>query len=241
MCSKHTRPMYAKDEKRSKSSFHKMAHNEQAPIHSPSASRRRPRRSAASGAPPRDGSGSARGGRPALVALFLNVVDVCPAVSARCVLLTCACGLAWASLFVWILGPAVASSHGAVIDHAMSGLDRQRPESLPIADYGGHQSHGNEGFLLPGWTPLGHHSRFLGREAFPEQFEHWGEDREVVINTVDVGPLVEDGKTLPTTDLVLAILSGDDEVRVFAAPFVICPYHPQRFSGSAAATTLAVG
>lgn len=207
--------MYAKDEKRSKSALHKMAHNDQAPMHSPSASRRRPRRAAAAAAPLRQTGSSVRY-RPPLAALLelLNAIDLCSTVSARCLLLTCACGLAWAFLFVWILGPAVTSSHDIDIDmgngHHVPPWRLDRLDSLPIAD---HHSHGKEGFLLPGWTPLGHHSRFLGREAFPEQFDHWGEEGEVVINTMDVGPLVEDGKTLPTTDLVLAILSGDDEVR----------------------------
>lgn len=67
--------------------------------------------------------------------------------------------------------------------------------------------------MLPGWTPLGHHARFLGREAFPEQFEHWGEEGEVVINGVDLGPLATGDEVLPRTDLLLAILSGDDKVR----------------------------
>lgn len=201
--------MYAKDDKRSKSALHKMTQNDQAPMHSPSASRRRSRRAAAAAAPVRHQMGSAR---PPLVALLLNAIDLCPTLSARCMLLTCACGLAWTFLFVWILGPAVASSHDIDMGngHHVPSWRLDRLDSRPIAD---HHSHGKEGFLLPGWTPLGHHSRFLGREAFPEQFEHWGEEGEVVINTVDVGPLVEDGKTLPTTDLVLAILSGDDEVR----------------------------
>jgi len=201
--------MYAEDEKRSKSALHKMPRDEQAPMHSPSTSRRRPRRGAAAAANLRQTSGAANRRR---LALLVNAIDLCSSVSTRCMLLTCACGLAWAYLFVWILGPAVASSHAMGSGHHIpSRLDRQ---ALPIAgvDYG-HHSHGKEGFLLPGWTPLGHHSRFLGREAFPEQFEHWGEEGEVVINTVDVGPLVEDGKTLPKSDLVLAILSGDDEVR----------------------------
>lgn len=65
---------------------------------------------------------------------------------------------------------------------------------------------------MPGWTALGHHSRFLGQEAFPEQFEWWGEGGDVVINGVDVGPLGAANETVPTADLLLAILSGDTEV-----------------------------
>lgn len=70
------------------------------------------------------------------------------------------------------------------------------------------------GQRFAGWTTLGHHRRFLGEEAFPEQFKGWDVERPVVVNSVHVGPLsVGNETTLPRADLLLAILSGDTEVR----------------------------
>lgn len=139
-----------------------------------------------------------------MLRLFQRAADLLPKATAKCALLTCASGMAWASLIVWILGPAVSGPD------MITSVDQEVPPplstaSFPIVD---------EGSLLPGWTPLGHHSRFIGREAFPDQFEHWGEDPEVVIHSMDVGPLMEEAdQVLPRTDLLLAILSGDDKVR----------------------------
>lgn len=71
-----------------------------------------------------------------------------------------------------------------------------------------------------GWTPLGHHRRFLGEQAFPEQFKDWDVERPVVFNSVDVGPLAVGNETaLPRADLLLAILSGDTEVSLYRHGF----------------------
>ena len=193
-----------------------------APTHSPSASRRRPRRAPGGATPLRPLLSQHKTGRSPLLPPFFSAIDLCSKVTAKCALLTCACGLAWASLIVWILGPAAsASSAGSSIRGVPAGSQHQSGRSGSLLDRPGSRfpiaDHSGESFLLPGWTPLGHHARFLGREAFPEQFEHWGlgedQDREVVINGVDIGPLTTGDEALPRTDLVLAILSGDDEVR----------------------------
>eukprot|EP00752_Nemacystus_decipiens_P006800 g6105.t1 len=151
--------------------------------------------------------------RSPLLPLLSSTLDLCSKATAKCVLLTCACGLAWASLIVWILGPAVSSAGSSI--RVPSGSHHQagpgslldRPDPFPIA------GHSSDGFLLPGWTPLGHHARLMGREAFPEQFEHWGEDgdMQVAVNGVDLDPLTTSDEVLPRADLVLAILSGNDE------------------------------
>ena len=192
-----------------------------APMHSssPSASRRRPRRPAgATNLRPSDSQ--QKTARSPLLPLLSGTLGLCSKVTAKCALLTCACGLAWASLIVWILGPAVSSASSATTASssrrnptAAAGNRRylDRPGPFPIA---GHSGEG--GFLLPGWTPQGHHARFVGGEAFPEQFAHWGEEQKgeaVVVNGVDLGPLTTVEEALPASDLVLAILSGDDEVR----------------------------
>lgn len=189
-----------------------------APTHSPSpsASRRRPRREtlgATTPLRPIDSASQHKTNRSPLLPLFHGTLDLCSKVTPKFALLTCACGLAWASLIVWILGPAASptgfpSAAGHINQHHPGSL-LDRPGPFPIAD------HSDEGFLLPGWTPLGHHLRFVGREAFPEQFEHWGEEPqgEVVINGVDLGPLATGDEALPRADLVLAILSGNGEVR----------------------------
>ncbi|CAN0137151.1 unnamed protein product [Hapterophycus canaliculatus] len=184
--------------------------NDDAPMHSPTTSRRRPRR-------PTSGTGShlrytdsrQKRSHASVVRLLLSTIDLCSKNTAKCALLTCASGMAWASLIVWILGPAVSTPgviHPVGDDHQQQTVPGSGEGSaFPIGD------HNSDGFWLPGWTPLGHHSRFLGREAFPEQFEHWGEAGEVVINGVDVAPLAVGDEVLPRADLVLAILSGDDE------------------------------
>lgn len=137
-------------------------------------------------------------------------VEFCTKITPRCVLLACASGLAWASFIVWLLGPAVVSPTGTSSDlppdHSQLGL-------VERGGGGPFPTHNKDGLPLPGWTPLGHHSRFLGREVFPKLFKHWQEEGEVAINTMDVGPLTVDNQVLPKTDILLAILSGDDEVR----------------------------
>lgn len=216
-----------KDDKRSKSAKHEMNPrslpksigngNGQSPSHSPApGSRRRPRRAPSGPTPlrPLDLDSKHKSSRSPPLLLFFSTLDLYSKVTAKCALLTCVCGLGWASLIVWILGPAVSSSSAdssipAGSRHHSSSRLLDRPGAFPIADHSG------EGFLLPGWTPLGHHARFMGREAFPEQFEHWGEEGEVVINSVDRGPLTTGEGVLPSTDLLLAILSGDDKVRAW--------------------------
>lgn len=116
------------------------------------------------------------------------------------ILIVCISGVAWACLIVRILGPAVVTQKDSTLVGG-SGSDVVHLST----------SAGSFGMpTYPGWTPLGHHSKFLGQEAFPKQFAGWGEgEQEVVVNGVDVKPL---DKALPTSDLVLAILSADTEV-----------------------------
>ncbi|CAN0543276.1 unnamed protein product, partial [Ectocarpus sp. 8 AP-2014] len=188
------------------SSLKSLANGGEAPAHSPTGSRRRPRRPT-SGTSLHLSDSQQKSSRPSVQRLFLSAADLLAKTTTKCALLTCASGMAWASLIVWILGPAVSSP-----DTTTQVDQHQRQEVPTLSPAGGSFPIVDEGSLLPGWTPLGHHSRFMGREAFPEQFEHWGEDREVVIHSVDVDPLTDEGdQVLPRTDLLLAILSGDDK------------------------------
>lgn len=57
--------------------------------------------------------------------------------------------------------------------------------------------------------------KYAGRKAFPDQFNEWDDARPdvpVVVNKMDLRPLTTGNETLPTADLVLAILSGVTEV-----------------------------
>ncbi|CBJ27625.1 beta-1,3-n-acetylglucosaminyltransferase, putative [Ectocarpus siliculosus] len=188
------------------SSLKSLANGGEAPAHSPTGSRRRPRRPA-SGTSLHLSDSQQKSSRPSVQRLFLSAADLLAKTTTKCALLTCASGMAWASLIVWILGPAVSSPD------TTTQVDQHQQQEVPtLSPAGGSFPIVDEGSLLPGWTPLGHHSRFMGREAFPEQFEHWGEDQEVVIHSMDVGPLTDEGdQLLPRTDLLLAILSGDDK------------------------------
>lgn len=225
--------MSTKDDRRDRSAKDQMASrmppldnidDDEAPTYSPTTSRRRPRRpGSGTGAQLRFADSQQRRSQASVARLLLSAVDLCSKNTAKCALLTCVSGAAWASLIVWILGPAVPAP-GAMPPvgdhHQVPGLGHG--SGYPIGD------HNSEGFWLPGWTPLGHHSRFLGREAFPEQFEHWGEEGEVVINGVDVAPLAAGDEVLPRTDLVLAILSGDDEVCALHDPGSHCVFVQSR-------------
>lgn len=132
---------------------------------------------------------------------------ICAKVTAKLALLACVSAVLWACLIVRVLGPASSATGMTARDKLdmgqFSGTDRGR---FAFSISGDGES------LMPGWTALGHHSRFLGQEAFPEQFQSWGEGGDVVINGVDVGPLGAANETVPTADLLLAILSGDTEV-----------------------------
>lgn len=132
---------------------------------------------------------------------------ICAKVTAKLALLACVSAVLWACLIVRVLGPASSATGMTARDKLdmgqFSGTDRGR-FAFAISE--------DEESLFPGWTALGHHSRFLGQEAFPEQFQSWGEGGDVVINGVDVGPLGAANETVPTADLLLAILSGDTEV-----------------------------
>lgn len=127
-------------------------------------------------------------------------------VTLKFALLACASALLWACFIVRVIGPA-SSVPGMIAarDNLDMGRETGREGRFTFSIDNGER-------LLPGWTPLGHHSRFLGQDAFPEQFQSWGEGGEVVINGVDVGPLGAANETVPTADLLLAILSGDTEV-----------------------------
>lgn len=59
--------------------------------------------------------------------------------------------------------------------------------------------------------------RFMGEDAFPEQFKGWTDEHDeaqypVVANRMDAESL-ETGVALPRVDMLLAILSGSTEVR----------------------------
>lgn len=197
------------------SSLKNLPNGGEAPAHSPTGSRRRPRRPASSGTSLHLSDSQRKSSRPSVLRLFLGLADLLSKTTSKCALLTCASGMAWASLIVWIVGPAVSSPDLMTTTTIPVDPHHQQQEVPALSPAGGGSFPTvDEGFLLPGWTPLGHHLRFMGREAFPEQFEHWGEEREVVVHGVDVGPLAEEGdQVLPRTDLLLAILSGDDKVR----------------------------
>lgn len=191
-------------------------HNQVAAIHAPphassSSSRRRSRTGFPSPLPATAVCQHRhRGAAGAHGAATLQPAALGSRITATCVLFVCVSGLAWAGLIVSVLGPPAAGSRGAPIslsgNSQIARLAAARAASFAMAARLGDS-------LPPGWTQLGHHSRFLGQEAFPEQFERWDEEGEVVINVVDVEPLAREGKALPKADIVLAILSKDTEVR----------------------------
>lgn len=123
----------------------------------------------------------------------------------KCLLLGCVWGAAFAALVIHVLGPP---SHG-IHEHStasMQGTDTDE-EIVPLPINGYVES------SLPGWTPLGHNLRLLGQKAFPEHFEGWREGGErMVINTVDIGPFTTDGEALPSSDILLVILSAGTKV-----------------------------
>jgi len=123
----------------------------------------------------------------------------------KCLLLGCVWGAALAAIVIHVLGPPF---HG-IQEHStasMQGTDTDEGiASLPINGYVESS--------LPGWTPLGNNWGLLGQKAFPEHFEGWSKDRQrMVINTVDVGPFTTDGEALPSSDILLVILSAGTKV-----------------------------
>lgn len=125
----------------------------------------------------------------------------------KCLLLGCVWGAAFAAIVIHVLGPPI---HG-IQEHNIASIQGTDTDegvaSLPINGYVESS--------LSGWTPLGHNWRLLGQKAFPEHFEGWSEEdgQRAVINTVDVGSFTTDGEALPSSDILLVILSGGTKVR----------------------------
>ena len=132
-------------------------------------------------------------------------------ITARCLFLACIWGVACAGLIVHVLGPPGHATHEP--DEGMRSVGIEGGVTPIFMD-------GLNGSTFPDWTSTGHHTRFLGQKAFPELFEGWMEGNEgqynniLTINKVDIEPLAAKRETLPSSDLLLAILSADTKVKM---------------------------
>lgn len=122
---------------------------------------------------------------------------VCLKITAKCALLVFVSGVAWAYLIVRTISPAIVR---LVIPAALA------PTTATSSDIA------RRGYVD---TAAEYKLSFIGQDVFPQVFESWGEEGEVVVNGMDVEPL--SSETLPTADLLMAVLSGDTKVGCMCA------------------------
>lgn len=124
-------------------------------------------------------------------------------ITAKCTLLVCVSGVAWACLIIRIISPAVVTLVGpaafAPAAVTSSGIVRRAKNTTSFSAAAGNV-----------YIDAEHSFRFIGQKSFPERFESWAENGEVVVNGMDVEPL--GSETLPKADLLMAVLSGNTKV-----------------------------